>query len=200
MIPVSRNPASLAAGGVWRMSAAVVDFDGAAVTALPTVTITLPDNTTLSPVPELVAAGGFVVDYIPVAAGRYLAHWATGYGAADFSAYVTAPTAAQDMPDLDAAKTYLGIDLADTSRDAEVQDALDAEADAQRAVCVVGALYPRDLRQALLRRVSRNLALRLLPLAVLRGDAEAGGTDTVLPGKDPEIRRLEGPYRRVVIG
>ena len=59
-------------------------------------------------------------------------------------------------------------------------------------------LYPKDLRQALLRRVQRNLALRALPLAVLQGDAEAGST--ILPGKDLEVRRLEGPFRRLLVG
>jgi hypothetical protein len=41
--------------------------------------------------------------------------------------------------------------------------------------------------------------MRAQPLAVLHGDAEAG-TTAYLPGSDPEVRRLEGPYRPVVFG
>jgi hypothetical protein len=46
--------------------------------------------------------------------------------------------------------------------------------------------------------VARNLAMRGLPVAVLRGDGEAG--DTILPGRDPEVRRFEAPYRRLKMG
>lgn len=81
--------------------------------------------------------------------------------------------------------------------DEEVQAALDAESAAQRAVCRVRGVYPADLREALLRRVARNLAMRRLPLAMPQGDAAAGGA--VLPGRDPEVRRLEAPYRRLTV-
>lgn len=81
---------------------------------------------------------------------------------------------------------------------ADIQDALDAETAAQARVCRIPDPVPADLEQSLKRRVQRNLALRQLPLAVLRGDAEAG--DTVLPGSDPEVRRLERPFRRLKVG
>lgn len=81
--------------------------------------------------------------------------------------------------------------------DPELQGALNAEQAAQARVCRV-ASYSDDLREALLRRVQRNLAMRALPLAVLQGDAEAG--NSIVPGRDPEVRRLEAPYRRVVLG
>lgn len=198
VIPVSRPSTELSTGGVWHMSAAVVDFDGVAVDTLPDVTITLPGGTTTSPVAERVASGGFVVDYLPAVAGRYVARWLSAYGAADFAAYVTGPTTAADMPDLDACKAYLDIDPGDTSRDGEIGNALAAESAAQRARCRVGPVYPDDLREALLRRVARNLAMRLLPVAVLRGDGEGG--DTVLRSQDPEIKRLEAPHRKLVLG
>lgn len=91
---------------------------------------------------------------------------------------------------------YLG---RNSAPDADVQDALDAETAAQAARCRVDDPAPPDLDQALKRRVACNLARRGLPLAVLQGDAESGRTDFV-PGRDPEVRRLEAPYRRLVMG
>lgn len=90
---------------------------------------------------------------------------------------------------------YLG---ANSYNDLQLQDAIDAESAAQAKVCNVPSPYPRDLREALKRRVARNLAMRPIPLAVLRGDAEAGES-TILPGTDPEIRRLEKPYLWLLI-
>lgn len=79
--------------------------------------------------------------------------------------------------------------------------ALAAESAAQAARCRVPAAdaeWPADLAEALMRRVATNLARRNLPLAVLQGDAETGAT--ILPGSDPEVRRLEAPHRRVTVG
>lgn len=113
-------------------------------------------------------------------------------------------------PDLAAVKTYLGLDVDDHSRDVEIGSALATETANQRRVVRRSAFgidpvlaaqpvaYPPDLAEALCRRVARNLALRGLPLATLQSDSEAG--PLVLPGKDPEVRRLEGPVRRVTVG
>jgi hypothetical protein len=106
-------------------------------------------------------------------------------------------------PDLAAVKEYLGIEADDNTRDASVSEALAAEAIQQRravrkSAFGAGTEYPADLALALKRRVARNLSLKGLPLAVLQGDAESG--PMVLPGRDPEVRRLEGPYRRLVLG
>jgi hypothetical protein len=185
-------------GGRWIIAVQVTDDDGRLVDAAPTVTVTLPAGSTATPTVETVSLGVFRAAYEVGTTGRYVARAvATGYGAADFAAYAAATTAGTGMPDTDDVAAYMGESAASWETE-ELQDALDAEAAAQRARCRVGGVYPADLRQALLRRVVRNLALRALPLAVLRGDAEAG--DTVLPGSDPEVRRLEGPYRRLVVG
>ena len=113
-------------------------------------------------------------------------------------------------PDLGAVKTYLRIEAADDSRDPEISSALAAETAAQRRVLRASAFgvdpeppaepvaYPVDVAEALCRRVARNLALRGIPLAVLQGSAEGG--PTVTPGSDPEVRRLETPYRRLPSG
>jgi hypothetical protein len=113
-------------------------------------------------------------------------------------------------PDLAACKAYLRIDPANTTRDTEIASALATEIAAQRKAVRAAAFgvdpaapaapvaYPTDLAEAVCRRVARNLALRGIPLAVLQGDTETG--PTVLPGRDPEVRRLEAPYRRLPAG
>lgn len=112
-------------------------------------------------------------------------------------------------PDLAAVRLYLRIPVGDVDlvRDAEISSALATEIANQRRAVRRAAFgtdpvapadplpYPVDLAEAVCRRVARNLALRGLPLAVLQSDAEGGAL--VTPGKDPEIRRLEGPYRRL---
>lgn len=59
--------------------------------------------------------------------------------------------------------------------------------------------WPDDLLEAVGRRVAHNLAVRQLPLGVQPGvDGLGGGTD--IAAYDREVRRLEAPYRAVVIG
>lgn len=201
MAVVSTSPpiVDIVVGDLWRIAVAVTDLDGLAVEVAPVVTVTLPDGSTTIPIPEAYALGGWVVDLIVVDEGRHVARVVSpGLGAADFAAYAAAVVDATGMPTVAQAKVYLKIDPGNTARDQDIQDALTAEAGAQRDVCRVPAAYPPALREALLRRVARNLALRLLPLAVLRGDGEAG--DTILPGRDPEVKRLEAPHRKVRVG
>lgn len=196
---LSSTSVDLPISGVWALVVAVTDSDGCPADVVPTIVVTLPGGSTASPTVTDVTTGVYRAEYVVGTAGRYVARVTTATnGAVDFAAYATATVAGTAMPDLDAAKTYLQIDLDDTTQDDEITEALDAEASAQRDVCRVPAAYPASLREALLRRVARNLALRRLPLMVLRGDAEAG--DTVLPGRDPEVRRLEGPHRKLRMG
>lgn len=195
----SPGAADLPVGGIWVLYAGVVDDDGTAVLTPPTVTVTRPDGTTSSPTVVTTGAGVYRARYIPVAAGRHTARIDAGVnGVADAVVNAGVVVTAAGMPDVDEAKDYLKIDSGDTSRDDDITSALAAETAAQRAMCRVPAVYPDDLREALLRRVARNLAMRGLPLAVLRSDSDAG--DTILPGKDPEVRRLEAPHRKRVMG
>ncbi|HEY3516610.1 MAG TPA: hypothetical protein VGL98_06140 [Gammaproteobacteria bacterium] len=187
----------LAVSDVWVIDVCVTDADGDAADDAPVVTVTLPAGGTATPTVESLSAGRYRAEYIVVTTGRYVARAVTlTHGAADFAAYVTGTTAATGMPDLDDVLNYLGWTEDNDNDDAAT--ALATESAAQRRVCRIGATYPDDLRGALYRRVARNLALKGLPLAVLRGDAESG--DTVLPGRDPEVRRLEGPHRKLVAG
>lgn len=98
-----------------------------------------------------------------------------------------------------AVRDYLGTSSA---TDAQIDSALAAELRNQARICRVpkdpAAVWDADLTEAALRRVARNLAMRGIPLAVFQGDAEAGSL--IPPGRDPEVRRLEGPLRRLKFG
>lgn len=98
---------------------------------------------------------------------------------------------------------YLGGEDGHSFTDEELQGALDAETAAQAARCrlpdpVSADPVSADLDEALKRRCARNLAMRRIPLAVPQGDAESG--PTIIPGNDPEVRRLEAPYRKRKVG
>lgn len=81
-----------------------------------------------------------------------------------------------------------------------IEDALAAETRAQAR----RVRYPdgpiEDLDEALKRRVQRNLAMRHLPLAVQQGNADTGALGFRAGSTDPEIRRLETPYRKRPVG
>lgn len=187
----------------WVFDMFVGDDDGIGVAMVPTIEITLPAGSTSAPTAvALDTVGYYRVATTVISAGRYVATAiAAGYGATAFVAFVSTTSPATTFPDLDDVKSYLANGAADPSTeisvsDVELQDALDAEASAQRRVCEVPATYPADLAQALKRRVARNLAMRGIPLAVFQGDAETGSLTP--PGRDSEVRRLEGPYRKLV--
>lgn len=78
-----------------------------------------------------------------------------------------------------------------------IEAALEAEDAAQGKVCrrpALAADWPADLAEALKRRVARNLAMRKAPLGIAASSAEIEGTR--IGGRDPEIHRLEAPYRK----
>jgi hypothetical protein len=79
-----------------------------------------------------------------------------------------------------------------------LEPVFDAEAAAQAAVCRIPDEYPADLREALFRRVAVNLARRAIPTGIL-GIAE-GGAPARLGSQDPEVRRMESPHRKLVVG
>lgn len=186
-------------GGQWTLVVETYDAYGyrsAAVT--PTAVVTLPDGTTAVPVfTAQPYVGGWLATYTPLVTGRFLARMVTPEDAVDAAAYVAGSTTSGGMPTVDDVARYLKSSAASWS-EADLQDELDAELEHQQAKCGVRAIYPEPLRMALLRRVQRALAMRALPLAVMQGDADGGSQ--LLPGNDPEVRRLEGPYRKLVTG
>lgn len=82
--------------------------------------------------------------------------------------------------------------------DDAIQGAINAETTAQAGKCRIPDPVPDDLDEALKRRVVCNLARRKLPLAMAQGDAD--GAVMRPPSNDPEVRRLEAPYRKLVMG
>jgi hypothetical protein len=186
----------LPVGGLWEMIVVAYDDNHVPVDVAPVVTVTLPDGTTATPVATEEAYGWRTLFELTLP-GRYVAQAVVaGYGVAEFTAWAADLVTAAGMPDLVDLDAYLG---EHSWTDEELQDALDAEAAAQRRACTIPANYPADLRQALLRRVARNLSMRRITLSVQRGDNEAGDI-TVLPGRDPEVRRFEKNYPKLGVG
>jgi hypothetical protein len=206
--PQVASSADLPVGGVWLFDAVVRDSDGCLTSDTLTVTVTKPDGTGATPVAELVTTGRYRVSFVATIAGRYVARVVgAAHGVATYAVHANAVTPGSGMPTLvdlrgdpdadpDPTTGYLG---ATSHTDDEIQDALDAEAANQRAVCDVPAEYTADLRQALLRRVARNLAMRRQKLGLIMPSDEASQA-TFIPRLDGEIRRLEGPHRRLPVG
>jgi hypothetical protein len=99
---------------------------------------------------------------------------------------------------LNSVLNYLSSRSGATYSDGDVQQALAAERDVQRRSCRSESDWPVEsaLLEALCRRVHRNLAMRGLPLGVQA--TEVGGIRPAL--EDAEVRRLERPYRKTVVG
>lgn len=97
-------------------------------------------------------------------------------------------------------KAYLGPDSASQWADVELGGVLGSEGAAQalRVTGDVGNPDTADLYEALLRRCARNLAMRKAPLGIA---FSTDGVDvTRVGGTDPEVRRLEAPWRRRIVG
>lgn len=189
---------TLPIGDVWTIGVRVLDADGVLVDAVPVITVTDPAGADTTPTVETVETGVYRAEVTVALAGRYVAAaFATGYGAHGFSAFVAGLTEATEMPDLADVQDYLA-DSAGSWTNAQLQAALDSEAQAQRDRCKIPAAYNHALRNALLRRVQVNLTMQGLPLAFPQGDAGIG--PTVLPANDPVVRRLEGPWRKRKVG
>jgi len=189
---------TLPLGDVWDIGVCVVDADGEPVAAVPVVTVTDPAGADTTPTVETVQTGLYRTVVTVAAAGRWVAAAAAaGYGARAFTAFVAGLTEGADMPKLADVIKYLA-DSADSWTTDQIQDALDAEAQAQRDRCKIPASYNAALRNALLRRCQVNLTMQGLPLALPQGDAGTG--PSILPTNDPVVRRLEGPWRRRTVG
>jgi hypothetical protein len=204
---LSSTSRTLWVGDAWPLVFMVRDTDMSLVSGVtPTVAITLPDGTTGVAPPldtdPVWSGGAYRFDYTLTVPGRHLATVdAVGYGRQVFVAWGREATPTNTLPTVDDVDDYLRSGAGNHSwTTADMAGALAAETDAQRRVCRVGPAYTADLREALLRRVQRNLALRPNPMAMTRGDAEAGDPQQPLPRHDPEVSRLERPYRKLPIG
>ena len=88
--------------------------------------------------------------------------------------------------------------LTTSADDATLLDALAAETAAQAARRRVTP-FTADLRQALMRRVARNLAARSITVATFSA-FEGGSTVVRVPAMDVEIQRFEAPYPKLPVG
>lgn len=110
-------------------------------------------------------------------------------------------------PSLTEVTDYLGAD--NSSAPGDIADAYATELAAQKWACrfppdpelpAEPLPYPDDLAGALKRRVAHNLALRALPLGVQATISEMAVATTSVGGTDAEVRRLERPHRKLVLG
>lgn len=187
-------------GSVVRLVAAVSDFDGEPIDAA-SVTLTVqPESGGVVDVSAAIThpgVGAYEASYALAVAARHLVTWTT----TGDHAGVTTVVVDVDPPDLafltvaQLRSDYLG-DISAT--DTEITSALRAERAAQAGRCRIDP-YTYELREALMRRVARNLAARSVPVATWTS-FEGGATGTRVPNTDAEIRRLEAPYRKLVIG
>lgn len=172
------------------------DTDGALVAPTTAVlTVTLPSGSTVTPTLDNPSTGVYQLDYVPSATGRHVAAFvSTGIGAGAAVDVFDVVATNLSVVSLADAKAYLG----QTSwSDGEITKAIAAEQSAQAKVCDIDDYGP-DLREALLRRVSRNLAARAVPLTTFN-TFEGGTASTRVPMRDAEVVRLEAPYRRLVV-
>lgn len=191
-----------AVGSTWEIRVAADE--------LPVLTITKPDGVTLAPAvlftyDSVGVAPDFVAQYVAtvavLVAGRYVGSVFTSDGGALVQCYAAAVTTNANLPDADELSDWLGGVDAHSWETADLTGVLAAESAAQRRVCDIPAAYPDDLRQALLRRAARALDMRRQLTEQPR--TEGGDFDlppAAAPGRDAEIRRYEGPFRRIVIG
>lgn len=184
---------NLEVGDVWEFGLTV---ETGAIVA---VTVTNPSGTTSSPTP--VVAETEVSISVPLdEEGRYLAVvTVTTDGVPDVSAYtVYAEEPGGVVPGIEAVKSYLDVVGGTSWPDEEIQTALTAETRAQARVCRIPDTYPADLAEALKRRVARNLAARSIPVAQITS-FDGGQQVSRVPAWDSEVRRLEGPFLKVIL-
>lgn len=190
-----------AVGAPWQMRLQVSDSAQLLADDPPVVTVTLPDTTTaLADVGLLYdySYGMYLATYVPLAAGRYTARAVAVNGVADLLHVVSATGAA--LPTATEVSDWMGGETAHAWTEAEIEEALNAETLAQMRICRVPASYPEDLREALVRRTARNLHMRRQLTAEPRAEGDID-LPAVLPvAADPEVRRLEKPWRRLPIG
>lgn len=140
--------------------------------------------------------GVYTCDYLPTQIGRHTARCVvTGPMAGALEDAFDVLGSALGNPPLDEVRAYLG---STSATEEELRAALRAEQSAQARRCRVDP-YTQDLHEALLRRVARNLAARAVPIAQFTS-FEGGGTSTRVPSRDPEVARLEAPFRRRPVG
>jgi hypothetical protein len=185
-------------GDAWILRVLSTGDDGPPGDA-PTMVVTDPAGLSSSvTVEETTCPGVYTGVHIVDVAGR----WTAQAILAPYRAYFVAEaydvvdgSTGNELPTHEDVTAYMG---PHSYTDQQVSDMLAQERAAQFNVCRVPAAYPPDLRGALLRRTQRALAMLHLALAVK--ETVEGESQVIVPGRDPEVRRLEAPYRKVTVG
>lgn len=183
-------------GGTWTVRVLTTDTDTGAPTAPTlTATVTLPDGSVGSVTFSSTTVSGVFRVLIGIEdVGRHILRVDDGVDVVAFVAQGVSLTEQGGMPDVTELDDYLD---EHSWTDAQLQQVLDQETAAQARVCRIPAAYPADLRGALLRRAQVALAMKAISLGMIQ---PADGDPSMVPGNDPQVRRLEKPWRKVVIG
>ena len=194
-------PGRLDVGDTWLMPVTVTLDTTGALTAGATVTctVTRPDTSTATPTPATVTTGLYLASYVLAAPGRHTAVVTASGAVVSVVRFEVEAVSVTALPTSAETQQYLQALGATSYGLPDIAAALAAETAAQRSRCRIPAAYPLDLREALLRRVARNLAARGVPIATYTS-FEGGGTSARVPMQDAEIVRLEAPYRRRAVG
>lgn len=186
-------------------------------TELPTVVVTKPDNTTLTPDVMFAAStdwddtvclplGSYAyVATVPgatmVVAGRWLARISDTTGVLGVQqAFVSAVTASTAYPDADSLSDWLGGEDAHSFTADELAAEMATALKHQRNRCRVPAAMPDPLREAAHRRAARLLYQRRQLTAEPRTDGDFDTPAVLPPGRDFSTRELESPYLKTPVG
>ncbi len=193
--------ADLAVGQEWTIKVKASE--------LPGLVVFLPDGEQFTPainfeaqdtVYEWPDVGTEYVATVPLLfPGRYLAAVVAGSTVLVTAQAFATQTAVSNIPDFEDLDAYLG-QGAHSWTTGELQEAIEIEAAAQRRVCRTPAIFPPDLRAALLRRAARFLDMKRRQTQQDTTGSDFEVPSTVAIGRDQEIRRYEAPWRKVVAG
>jgi hypothetical protein len=186
-----------ALGDVTRLAYESFDETGEPVNAV-TAQLTIVTPTGVTDIVPLTNAGVgvYTADYVGATAGRYRATFTTTgpYAGVAVDLFDVIGSTLSNIS-VEELRTYLGDTTADN---VTLIGCLTAEQSAQADRCYIDPYTPA-LREALMRRVARNLAARSIPVAIFNS-FEGGSSSMRVPKIDAEIARFEGPYRRMMIG
>lgn len=185
-------------GDLYPLTLAIRDADGVLADATEvTLTITLPDLTTVSPSPSNPTTGRYEYDYPTVQAGRHVARWvATGVNAGSYTEVFDVREAAPDLiVSLVDTKRHLNMSLTDTGPDEELRGFIEAATPVVEDVTgpVVVRTYTEVHSSGSLLVLGNSPVVSLTSLtAVLTGGTSYAVDGVDLDGETGIVRRLDG--------
>ena len=187
-------------GVTARLTAQCLDPDGTPATAdTATVTVTLPDGTTVTPAAEETStAGTYRTDHVTTMVGMHTVRWVfTGPAHAYTDVLDVQEEAPPAILSLADAKKHLNLPLDDTSEDGEVR--FWNVATTRAVEYYTGPIVPRSITETHTERRAAVVVLRHTPVLALVSvePTHQGGTayavdDLVLDGATGEVSRYSG--------